>query len=166
MPGRRPTPTAIKELNGNPGKRPLNRSEPQPRKRRPKPPAHVADSPATLAEWRRLVKLLWPTGVLSEAEADLLGLYCVAYGQWVDAVGEVASNGMVLTFDGKPMQSPYMTIANNLAKAMKGYLVELGMTPASRSRIVVARDDQTDPLDAFLAGAYTATHEAEGGEDG
>ena len=28
--GRKPTPTAIKELEGNPGKRPMNSAEPKP----------------------------------------------------------------------------------------------------------------------------------------
>ena len=31
--GRKPTPTAIKELEGNPGKRPLNEKEPKPAKK-------------------------------------------------------------------------------------------------------------------------------------
>ena len=31
--GRKPKPTAIKELEGNPGKHPLNASEPKPKKK-------------------------------------------------------------------------------------------------------------------------------------
>lgn len=33
--GRKPTPTAIKKLEGNPGKRPLNKSEPKPIRKAP-----------------------------------------------------------------------------------------------------------------------------------
>ena len=36
--GRKPTPTAIKLLEGNPGKRPLNANEPKPAKKRPPVP--------------------------------------------------------------------------------------------------------------------------------
>ena len=36
--GRKPTPTAIKELEGNPGKRPLNTKEPKPVKKAPSCP--------------------------------------------------------------------------------------------------------------------------------
>ena len=36
--GRKPTPTAIKELEGNPGKRPLNAKEPKPVKKAPSCP--------------------------------------------------------------------------------------------------------------------------------
>lgn len=33
--GRKPKPTAMKELEGNPGKHPLNTSEPKPNKKAP-----------------------------------------------------------------------------------------------------------------------------------
>lgn len=36
--GRPPKPTAIKELEGNPGKRPLNKNEPKPKQTAPKCP--------------------------------------------------------------------------------------------------------------------------------
>lgn len=37
--GRKPKPTAIKELEGNPGKRPLNANEPRPERKAPRCPA-------------------------------------------------------------------------------------------------------------------------------
>ena len=37
--GRKPKPTAMKELEGNPGKRPLNPNEPRPERKAPRCPA-------------------------------------------------------------------------------------------------------------------------------
>ncbi|HZK10243.1 MAG TPA: phage terminase small subunit P27 family, partial [Clostridia bacterium] len=34
--GRKPKPTALKVLEGNPGKRPLNKNEPQPERKAPR----------------------------------------------------------------------------------------------------------------------------------
>ena len=41
--GRKPTPTAIKVLEGNPGKRPLNANEPKPKKKAPRCPSWLED---------------------------------------------------------------------------------------------------------------------------
>ena len=52
--GRKPTPTAVKELEGNPGKRPLNAKEPKPAKKAPSCPKWL--EPEAKKEWRRLAK--------------------------------------------------------------------------------------------------------------
>ena len=49
--GRKPTPTAIKELEGNPGKRPLNKNEPKPTKKAPPCPKWL--EPEAKKEWHR-----------------------------------------------------------------------------------------------------------------
>ena len=52
--GRKPKPTAMKELEGNPGKHPLNTSEPKPNKKAPACPKWL--EPEAKKEWRRLAK--------------------------------------------------------------------------------------------------------------
>jgi hypothetical protein len=52
MRGRRPKPTRIKALTGNPGKRPLNAHEPRPEPALPDCPPEL--SPAAHREWTRL----------------------------------------------------------------------------------------------------------------
>ena len=61
--GRKPKPTAIKELEGNPGKRPLNKNEPKPEKTAPKCPTWL-DKEAK-KEWRRMSKSLEAIGILT-----------------------------------------------------------------------------------------------------
>ena len=62
--GRKPTPTAIKMLEGNPGKRPLNTKEPKPAKKAPSCPKWL--EPEAKKEWRRLAKLMEQIGILTE----------------------------------------------------------------------------------------------------
>ncbi|MEO0035368.1 MAG: hypothetical protein RLZZ501_1391, partial [Pseudomonadota bacterium] len=64
MAGRRPTPTHLKLVRGNPGKRPLNEAEPTPARALPSPPAHMSDE-AKVA-WGRMATLLDQMGVLTE----------------------------------------------------------------------------------------------------
>ena len=59
---RKPTPTAIKELEGNPGKRPLNTKEPKPEKKAPSCPKWL--EPEAKKEWRRLAKQMEQIGIL------------------------------------------------------------------------------------------------------
>jgi len=54
--GRKPKPTALKVLEGNPGKRPLNLNEPKPEKKASKCPSWL--EPEAKKEWRRMSKTL------------------------------------------------------------------------------------------------------------
>jgi P27 family predicted phage terminase small subunit len=138
-----PTPTALKELAGNPGKRRLNENEPKPRQRKPKPPKHLC--PEALAEWRRLTKLLNGMRILTEADADILAMYCDTYVRWVEATKLLQAGGLVIFTDkGYPVQSPYVGIVNKCLLLMKGHLQELGLTPSARSRIVTPDAGEKD----------------------
>ena len=58
--GRKPTPTAIKELEGNPGKRPLNDAEPKPERKAPPCPKGLEpeakrNGAGCQSNWSRLV---------------------------------------------------------------------------------------------------------------
>ena len=63
MAGRRPKPTHLKVVTGNPGKRKLNDKEPTPAKEIPDPPAHLTDWGKVA--WGRLTVLLDGMGVLT-----------------------------------------------------------------------------------------------------
>ena len=67
--GRKPKPTAMKELEGNPGKHPLNTSEPKPTKKAPACPKWL--EPEAKKEWRRLAKQMEAIGILTEVDALL-----------------------------------------------------------------------------------------------
>lgn len=150
MAGRRPKPTALKALAGNPGKRALNQQEPKPRSKRPKMPAEFRGTRKEF-HWRRLTRELAGMQLLTSADGDAIAMYCDYYVRWEDATRMIAEHGMIVyTENGTPYQSPYLGIANKAMAAMQKLLVEFGMTPASRSRIQLPEGKADDPFEVFL----------------
>ena len=136
--GRRPKPTNILRFTGNPGKRPLNRREPQPVKPRRAPPAPAILGEKGKVEWRRMCKILLQMGLLSEADLTVLMAYCKCFEQWTEAVRDTETFGSVhLTSNGNMIQSPHVGIANTALSNMTRLAIEFGLTPASRSRVQV-----------------------------
>lgn len=134
MRGRRPKPTRLKLLMGNPGKRPINMDE-------PKPEPMVPDCPPELGsvaqkEWHRLAAELGKLRILTQLDRAALAAYCGAYALWAEATENIQKYGtMVKSPTGYPIQSPYVSIANRQAEIMMRIASEFGFTPASRSRI-------------------------------
>ncbi|MCK1616588.1 phage terminase small subunit P27 family [Bradyrhizobium sp. 159] len=137
MRGRKPTPTHLKLLNGNPGKRPINLREPGPELRAPTCPAHLC--PAAKAEWKRLAAQLIVLRMLTDLDRGALAAYCQAYGRWVEAERKLHETPMLLKLpSGIVQQNPWLTIANKQLELMHKYLTEFGLSPVSRSRVSVA----------------------------
>lgn len=150
MRGRRPTPTRLKILSGNPGKRPMNENEPQPEIHLPRPPKHL--SPAARKEWYRVGRILLHHRLISDMDRAALEAYCVIYARWVDAEQKVIRHGtIVLSPDKKfPMKSPYLCVAEAALEQMRKLMIEFGLTPASRSRVASLPSEEEDELDRFL----------------
>ena len=85
MKGRTPKPTALRELQGNPGKRADDgRAEVAMPAGTPEPPAHL--SPGARQEWFRTVAWLMQVhGLLSPTDHAAIGIYCSYYDQWQQA---------------------------------------------------------------------------------
>lgn len=154
MRGRKPKPTRLKILTGNPGKRAINRSEPQPRGGVPRCPAHL-DAGAK-AEWRRVAAELRAMGLVTPVDRAALAAYCQAWSRWAQAELKVREFGAVLVRQGKDGQSefypnPYLAVANVALVQMRSFASEFGMTPSSRTRLAVEPQREADPLEEFLA---------------
>jgi P27 family predicted phage terminase small subunit len=151
MRGRKPLPSNVVRLRGNPGKRRLNDAEPRPAARVPSCPACLGD--AASKEWKRLAKELAELGLLTGLDRGLLAAYCQAHALWVEAVSSVERYGtMIKSPNGYPMQSPYVAVANKQVDIMVRIAAELGMTPSARTRIRVGDKTPADPFEAFLQG--------------
>ena len=134
MRGRRPKPTALKLRDGNPGKRRLNQLEPKPPLSAPTCPAHL--SPSAKAEWKRLARQLEGLGILSQLDRAALAGYCQAWGRWVEAERKLKETPILLkTPAGYVQPSPWLSIANKQLELMHKFMGELGLSPASRSRV-------------------------------
>jgi P27 family predicted phage terminase small subunit len=136
MRGRKPKPTALKLAEGNPGKRRINGAEPLPPRSLPDCPPHLA--PEARAEWDRLAVMLNAIGLLTQVDRTTMAAYCQCYARWVEAEQKLAETPALLRMpSGYIQQSPWLTIANKSLELMIKYMAELGLTPASRSRLAI-----------------------------
>jgi P27 family predicted phage terminase small subunit len=162
MRGRRPIPTYLKVLRGNPGNQRLPENEPQ-----PEPLPGAPEAPAFLTgyacdEWYRIAEQLCRLTLLTTVDINPLAAYCVAYARWrtaEEALAEMAKrdpmlNGLLVkTRNGAPMQNPLVATAAQAARDMIRFAGEFGLTPAARSRIDVGPDGGgLGKFDGFLAG--------------
>jgi P27 family predicted phage terminase small subunit len=146
MRGRRPKPTRLKVLTGNPGKRPLNANEPRPEVAVPDCPVELG--PVARKEWDRLAVELTTLQILTNLDRAALAAYCGAYAMWAEATEAIQKFGtMVKSPTGYPIQSPYVAIANRQAEIMMRIASEFGFTPASRSRITTPPADERTLFD-------------------
>ena len=151
--GRKPKPTQLKVLEGNPGKRRLRKDEPQPKAKLPGPPAQL--SAEAKREWWRLGKQLATLGLLTNIDRAALALYCQAWARWLEAEKALKTYGvMVKSPNGFPMQSPYLAVANKAMEQIRAMLTEFGMSPSSRTRVHAApQADEEDELERWLRGS-------------
>ena len=146
MRGRRPKPTRLKVLTGNPGKRPLNVNEPRPEPVAPDCPVELG--PVARHEWDRLAVELSSLRILTNLDRAALAAYCGAYAMWAEATEAIQKFGtMVKSPSGYPIQSPYVAVANRQAEIMMRIASEFGFTPASRSRIATPPKDERTLFD-------------------
>jgi P27 family predicted phage terminase small subunit len=153
MRGRRPKPTRLKVITGNPGRRPLNTSEPRPEIAIPECPLQLG--PVARQEWERLAVQLSSLRILTHLDRAALAAYCGAYAMWAEATEAIQKYGtMVKSPSGYPQQSPYVSIANRQAEIMIRIAAEFGFTPASRSRISTPSANERTLFDILEGGAY------------
>ena len=140
--GRKPKPTHLKLVTGNPGKRALPKAEALVVPALPSPPPHLSDE--AKVEWGRVSEELFKVGLLTGLDRSALAAYCQAYARWVQAeraISEMAKRDaltgglMIKTTNGNAIQNPLVGTANKAAADMMRYASEFGMTPSSRSRI-------------------------------
>ena len=150
--GRKPKPTALKVLEGNPGKRPLNKNEPQPERKAPRCPSWL--EPEAKKEWKRMAKTLEAIGVLTQVDKAAFAGYCQAYARWREAEEFLSKHGTIFkTPSGYIQQVPQVAIARNYLQIMKDFCSEFGLTPAARTRIRVDTESATsdDPMETLLS---------------
>ena len=144
--GRKPTPTAIKELEGNPGKRALNDKEPKRVKKAPACPKWLEDE--AKKEWRRLAKQMEQLGILTQVDMAAFAGYCQAYARWKEAEEFITQHGSIVkTPSGYWQQVPQVSIAQTYLKIMNKFAEQFGLTPSSRSRIIASSESSGNAVD-------------------
>lgn len=148
--GRKPTPTALRVLTGNPQHRPLDLREPQPDPSPPRCPSFL--SREARKHWREIVPELARLGLLSRVDAGALEGLCDAYSQFRQASEFIKQHGMVYrSSDGQLVKTPHVAIARNALAIYIRIAVEFGLTPSSRTGLQApeGRADESDAGDLY-----------------
>lgn len=156
--GRRPQPTALKVLRGNPGKEKLNENEPQ-------PPAGEVTKPANLSErggvvWDRLAPVCIAMGTLTTADLDTFATLCELQADMDMAraaknAPEFAPFTVSEDYNGAPKIGVHgaIKLEKELSPVIRPYYALFGLEPVSRARIQVGK--QAEPPASKWAGVLT-----------
>src|SRR5436190_3246963 len=156
--GRKPLPTHLKLITGNPGRKPLNEYEPRPPAALPTPPPELNEDGRI--EWDRVAIRLYTLGILTAIDRGVLAAYCQAYGRWIRAeraLSNVAATDKVFggilarRKNGNLVVNPLVNAANKAMDDMRRLASEFGMTPSARSRIRAdGQVDRNDPAAKYF----------------
>ena len=155
--GRKPKPTAVKEMSGTFEKNPKRRNtkEPTAPPGAPECPDHLND--LAKVEWWYMSSVLDEMGLLSRADRAALEIYCQTFAQWREACDMVAKHGAVIQMKTKagvqPKRNPFDLIRERTGQTCARLLAEFGLTPSSRSRVHVEKK-ATDDFAEFLRASH------------
>lgn len=110
------------------------------------------------AEWKRVIPILCNMGVLTVADGKALAAYCSAYAQLAKAEAAIEKYGIIcatldqVTGVAELKVNPAVRVKSDALRQMKSFLIEFGLTPASRSKLKINanHDDQPDALDELF----------------
>lgn len=142
-------PTALRRAQGNPGKVKGNKSEPQPTIIMPTAPENMSEF--ARQEWERITPILYRLGLLSEIDTVALAMYCDAVSTWRQAKEQLAIEGLTIsTTNGNVIQNPVLGIRNKAMELAHKFLIQFGMTPASRANVTTREENKNNPLAKFI----------------
>jgi P27 family predicted phage terminase small subunit len=142
MRGRKPKPTHLKLVDGNPGRRPVVSDEFRPEAEVPECPEHLSGEGRR--EWERVTQILFRHGMVSCADRGALAMLCTLWDRYVTAELMIerakesapASAGLfVKSPNNFPIQSPWLAVSNRAIEQYRTLCAEFGLTPASRVRV-------------------------------
>jgi P27 family predicted phage terminase small subunit len=146
--GRKPTPTALKLLRGNPSKTRINREEPTPAALSTACPVELSD-PEALTEWARTIVPAVRWGHITAADRVFAIAHCELWATWRSQLADAAKHAHVVTAGQHkyPIPNPARGMANKTLLLLAKIDAELGLSPSSRSRVrtdgLAAQDDFT-----------------------
>ncbi len=124
--GRRPLPTALKIARGNPGKRPLNMSEPKPPKSDGNVPSCLSSGAKKL--WRKLAPAMVADGRLTIESENRLAAYCENETTYQNLLRKVRRGAAKFDRETLPL-------LRHLQAEGRSVEAEFGMTPSARSKV-------------------------------
>ena len=154
--GPKQTPTKLKVLRGNPGRRRLNENEPLPPPDGVVMPKHLGKVAVT--KWNHLLPLLQAVKVMTRADVEALARYCDTYEWWLATRATLKKEGdtyPILNDKGEVKyiaQRPEVSIAHKLATQLRQLEQDFGLNPSARTGLNVEKDTQGTDEDRLMYG--------------
>lgn len=152
--GRPPKPTALKLIQGNPGKRALNKNAPAPDALSEVPPAPIWLDERAAAMWEHVAPWLVESRILTDTDLHNLEIFAVAYQRWREAQDDITANGIVVAGlkKGSVVKNPACTVANESLRQINTFGAALGLDPAARARLRPGDKPKVNPFTAMRGG--------------
>lgn len=146
MRGRKPKPTHLKVLQGNPGGRPLPENEPKPQPIAPPCPDWLPDE--ARAKWKEIAPELERLGLLTSVDGAAFSMMLIHYAMAVEAAKLIDKEGIVTEDErGLPRKHPLHQVLRDHSTSFRSYLSEFGLSPASRVRLALPGQNKDDDDD-------------------
>ncbi|HHY92912.1 MAG TPA: phage terminase small subunit P27 family, partial [Firmicutes bacterium] len=141
-------PTALKILEGNPGKRPLPQNEPKPEPVAPKCPSRLPA--AAKRHWKALAPKLEKLGLLTEVDGQAFADYCLCLARLEEAEKDIEERGLLVEGDRGKVKNPAAQLAREYRAALQKWAARFGLDPQSRAGLDIPKADDEDELEQFL----------------
>ena len=145
MKGRRPLPTALKELNGT-----LEKSRIKPEIQMTAVSGGMLEAPDFFNEysirlWNHLIPELQVMGPIAGADIEMIQIFCNEVGIYIDAAYDVRRNGST---NDNGMNPAYKVMQLSNAAALR-YGAMIGITQAARQKLIAVAKKPADKM-SFL----------------
>jgi P27 family predicted phage terminase small subunit len=148
--GPAPMPTGLKVLHGEKRAERLNPGAPKPNGGLTMP---TGMSTRAKAVWRRQVKAMAGTGVLTAADVYSLRCFCEAVVRYEQAAQMLESSGpLTVGQKNNEIRHPLGQIVRDNAMLIRTFARDLGFLPSAREGLRVRDDEERDPLADWIAG--------------
>jgi P27 family predicted phage terminase small subunit len=150
--GRKPKPTKLHILDGNPSKLDLDekiKHEPKPIPIAPECPKWL--KPLAKKIWKKFYPELENLGLLTIIDEMAFAGLCQNYAIYIETERFLKKNGRTYkTRRGKIKTRPEVYISNNALNFVKSFATEFGLTPSSRGRIILPSGTLDDEFERLL----------------
>jgi P27 family predicted phage terminase small subunit len=143
--GRKPKLTALKLIEGNPGKRKLHADLVG--VGAPIMPPHLSE--LELFFWHATIAAI-PPGVLSAADSAILERFVTAWARFRECQQQLARTGLLVRGMSGPIRNPLLAVQRQASAEMHAAGAELGLSPVSRTRLGNPAADKNDDFEWLL----------------
>lgn len=151
-PGPPKKPSTQEKLEGNPGHRVVNHDEPRPAG---EPVAPIWLSDAGRVVWGRVIESMGGSGVHTQADENVLAMYCESVADFVFLTTQLLVEGETLTSRlGGIKRNPASVARNEARSAVLRFAGELGLTPSARTKLHAVGASEKDEIQGFLDEAF------------